>query len=133
MHLFPLIDVMGKRLNISEWSPPYFVVLGSTAVKNIIFFSLVFKFCIWIFLSGWLHSLSSNVQLSHFCVDLFHKMILDEIFCEAWPSLHETLFDFLQGDFCCWDENYCMKLLCQFWFICLVQNTFYHNFLLLCL
>ena len=58
-------------------------------------------------------------------------MILDEIICEAWPSLQETLFDCLEEACCFWTERCYTKILCQFWFVCLGQNIILHNLLFL--
>ena len=55
-------------------------------------------------------------------------MILDEMFCEAWPSLQENLFDCLEDACCCWAEKCCMKVLCQFWFSYFGHNVICHNF-----
>ena len=71
--------------------------------------------------------------MSHFHVHWFFKMLLDEIFYEAWPSLQENLFDWLKEAWCCWAEECRMEILCQFWFSCMVQNVIYHNFWFLCL
>ena len=111
------------RICIDLINPPLFLctkVHGCT--KQYICFALVFQVCILGFLSGWLQPLSSHVKVSHCRVNLFFKMILDEVFCEAWIVLQETLFDYIEEDCCCWAGKICMKVLWQFWFSCPGHN-----------
>ena len=90
MYLFPILDMIGKRLHRSEYR--------------------------W-FLSDWLQSLSSHVQVSHYHIRWFFNLLLDEIFCKAWPSLQETFFYCLGEAWCCWAEKWYMNILCQLWYL----------------
>ena len=63
--------------------------------KHYISFDLFSQVYISRFLSSLLQSLYSDVKVSHICVPWFFNILLDNIFCEAWQSLQETLFDYL--------------------------------------
>ena len=114
--------------------PPSFVVLRSTVVQNTTFVLLLYSRSVsGGFFLDYLSPFILTCRCPNCSVHWFFNMLLDDVFCKAWPSLQEIFFDYLEYSCYCWAEKFCMNLLCKFLSSCLGQSVICHKLWLLCL